>query len=90
MAGKFPTIQLKRAAMKKLTTHYIDGAFVKSRRREVMDIVGPIDGQVIARVTLAVLGSQQSILWDSMSRSTFEERYAELARDLNALEAKGR
>jgi PAS domain S-box-containing protein len=88
VAGKFSTIQLKRAAMKKITTHYIDGAFVESHRREVMDIVRPIDGQVIARVTLAVLGSQQSNLRDSMSRSTFEEQFAELARDLNALEAQ--
>jgi PAS domain S-box-containing protein len=74
--------------MKKLTTHYIDGAFVESHRREVMHIVRPIDGQVIARATLAVLGSQQSISWDSLSRSTFEEQYAELVRDLNALEAQ--
>jgi aldehyde dehydrogenase (NAD+) len=36
-----------------LTTHYIDGAFVASHGREVMDIIRPIDGQVIGRVTLA-------------------------------------
>src|SRR6266850_49593 len=39
--------------VKTLTTHYIDGAFVESHGREVMDIVRPTDGQVIARVTLA-------------------------------------
>ena len=36
-----------------LTTHYIDGAFVESHGREVMDIIKPTNGQVIARVTLA-------------------------------------
>src|SRR4029077_15900664 len=45
--------QLRRAAMKTITTHYIDGAFVESHGREVMDIIRPIDGQVIGRVTLA-------------------------------------
>ena len=39
--------------MKTITTHYIDGAFVESHGREVMDIVKPTNGQVIARVTLA-------------------------------------
>jgi aldehyde dehydrogenase (NAD+) len=36
-----------------LTTHYIDGAFVGSHGREVMDIFRPTDGQIIGRVTLA-------------------------------------
>jgi aldehyde dehydrogenase (NAD+) len=40
-------------AIKTLTTHYIDGAFVDSHGRELMDIVRPTDGRVIARVTLA-------------------------------------
>ena len=35
-----------------IKTHYIDGAFVESHGQEVMDIVRPTDGQVIARVTL--------------------------------------
>jgi aldehyde dehydrogenase (NAD+) len=39
--------------MKILTTHYIDGAFVESHGREVMDIVRPTDAEIIARVTLA-------------------------------------
>jgi aldehyde dehydrogenase (NAD+) len=39
--------------MKTLTTHYIDGAFVESHGRELMDIIKPTNGQVIARVTLA-------------------------------------
>ena len=39
--------------MKTITKHYIDGAFVGSHGTEVMDIIKPTDGQVIARVTLA-------------------------------------
>jgi aldehyde dehydrogenase (NAD+) len=39
--------------MKTITTHYIDGAFVESHGREVMDIVKPTNGQVIGRVMLA-------------------------------------
>ena len=40
-------------AIKTITTHYIDGAFVESHGREVMDIIRPTDSQVIACVTLA-------------------------------------
>jgi aldehyde dehydrogenase (NAD+) len=38
--------------MHTLTTHYIDGAFVESHGREVMDIIRPTDGQLIAQVNL--------------------------------------
>jgi aldehyde dehydrogenase (NAD+) len=38
--------------MKAITKHYIDGAFVESHGREVMDIIRPTDRQVIGRVTL--------------------------------------
>jgi aldehyde dehydrogenase (NAD+) len=41
-----------KGAIKTITTHYIDGAFVESHGQEVMDIIRPTDGQVIARVTL--------------------------------------
>jgi len=47
-----PTLT-EKATIKTLTTHYIDGAFVESHGREVMDIIKPTNGQVIARVTLA-------------------------------------
>jgi aldehyde dehydrogenase (NAD+) len=36
-----------------MTTHYIDGAFVESHGRQIMDIVRPTDGHVIGRVMLA-------------------------------------
>jgi len=35
-----------------ITTHYIDGAFIESHGREVMDIIKPANGQAIARATL--------------------------------------
>ena len=41
------------STIKTLTTHYIDGAFVESHGREVMDIIKPTNGTVIGRVTLA-------------------------------------
>ena len=43
----------EREAIKVITTHYIDGAFVESHGREVMNIIRPTDGQVIGSVTLA-------------------------------------
>jgi aldehyde dehydrogenase (NAD+) len=36
-----------------ITTHYIDGAFVESHGRQVMDIIRPTDGHMIGRVMLA-------------------------------------
>jgi acyl-CoA reductase-like NAD-dependent aldehyde dehydrogenase len=39
--------------MKTINTHYIDGSFVESHGREVMDIIKPTNGQLIGRVTLA-------------------------------------
>jgi aldehyde dehydrogenase (NAD+) len=36
-----------------ITTHYIDGAFVASHGREVMDIISPTNGTAIGRVALA-------------------------------------
>jgi aldehyde dehydrogenase (NAD+) len=38
--------------MNTITNHYIDGAFVESHGREVMDIIRPTNGQLIGRVTL--------------------------------------
>jgi aldehyde dehydrogenase (NAD+) len=39
--------------MKTITKHYIDGAFVESHGREVMDIVNPTNGKTIAKAMLA-------------------------------------
>ncbi|HEV2985669.1 MAG TPA: aldehyde dehydrogenase family protein [Vicinamibacterales bacterium] len=39
--------------MKTITKHYTDGAFVDSHGREVMEIINPTNGKMIARETLA-------------------------------------
>jgi acyl-CoA reductase-like NAD-dependent aldehyde dehydrogenase len=39
--------------IKTITSRYIDGSFVESHGREVIDIIKPTSGQVIACVTLA-------------------------------------
>jgi aldehyde dehydrogenase (NAD+) len=66
--------------IKTLTTHYIDGAFVESHGREVMDVIKPTNGKVIARVTLgdeedarrAIAGAKCAFA--EFSRTTKEER----------------
>jgi aldehyde dehydrogenase (NAD+) len=42
----------QRDTLETISSHYIDGAFVESHGREVMDIIRPTDGQTIGRVTL--------------------------------------
>ena len=75
--------------MKTIITHYIDGAFVESHGREVMDIVRPTDGQVIGRVTLADEQDTQRAIaaakraFATYGRSTKEER-AKILRRLHA------
>jgi len=71
-----------------LTTHYIDGAFVASHGREVMDIIRPTDGQVIGHVTLAdeedtrrAIAAAKSA-FPTFGRSTKEER-AKILRELH-------
>jgi aldehyde dehydrogenase (NAD+) len=76
----------KTNAIKTLTTHYIDGAFVDSHGREVMDIVKPTDGNVIGRVTLAdeedtrraIAAAKRAFV--TYGRSTKDERAAILRR----------
>jgi aldehyde dehydrogenase (NAD+) len=76
-----------KGTVKTLTRHYIDGAFVESHGREVMDVVRPTDGQVIARVTLADEGDKRRAIaaanraFATYGRSTVEER-AEILRRL--------
>jgi aldehyde dehydrogenase (NAD+) len=72
--------------MKTITTHYIDGAFVESHGREVIDIIRPTNGQVIGQVTLAdeedtrraIAAAQRAFA--SFGKSTKEERVAILRR----------
>src|ERR1700676_2490935 len=70
----------KSDTIKTITTHYIDGSFVESHGREVMDVIKPTNGQVIARVTLgdeedtrrAIAAAKGAFA--SFGRSTKEER----------------
>ena len=72
--------------MKTITTHYIDGAFVDSHGREVMDSINPTNGKVIGRVTLgneqdarqAIAAARRA--FESFSLTTKEERSAILRR----------
>ena len=78
----------KRNTIKAITTHYIDGAFVESHGREVMDIIRPTDGQVIERVTLADEEDARRAIaaarraFATYGRSTKDER-AKILRRLN-------
>ena len=83
-----------KVAVKTITTHYIDGAFVESHGCEVMDIINPTNGEVIAHVTLAdeedarraIAAAKQ--VFPSFGRTTKEER-SEILRNLhNAVSAR--
>ena len=72
--------------MKAITTHYIDGTFVKSHGREVMDIIKPTNGKAIASVTLgdeedarrAIAAAKRA--FTTFGRTTKEERTKLLQR----------
>jgi aldehyde dehydrogenase (NAD+) len=84
----------ERGAIKAITTHYIDGAFVESHGGEVMDIVRPTDGQLIGRVTLgdeedtrrAIAAARRAFA--TYGRSTKEERAKILRRMHDATSAR--
>src|ERR1700731_29706 len=71
---------MKSEKIKTITAHYIDGAFVESHGREVMDIVKPTNGKIIARVTMgdeedtrrAIAAAKRAFA--SFGRTTKEER----------------
>jgi aldehyde dehydrogenase (NAD+) len=80
--------------IKRITTHYIDGAFVESHGREVMEIIKPTTGTVIARVTLgdeedtrrAIAAAKRAFA--TYGRSTKEERAKILRRLHEAASAR--
>src|ERR1700739_1509705 len=43
----------EKNTIRTITTHYIDGAFVESHGREVIDVIKPTNGKVIDKATLA-------------------------------------
>ena len=79
--------------MKTISTHYIDGVFVESHGREVMDILRPTDGQVIGRATLADEEDTRRAItaakraFATYGRSTKEERANILRRLHDAVAA---
>ena len=76
----------QRDAIRTITTHYIDGAFVESHGRQVTDVIRPTDGRVIARIALAdeedtrraVAAAKRAFA--SFGRSNKEERQRLLRR----------
>src|SRR4029077_14367914 len=80
--------------IKTLTTHYIDGAFVESDGREVMDIIKPTNGKVIARVMLgdeedtrrAIAAAKRAFA--TFGKTTKEERAGTLRRLHQAVSAR--
>ena len=80
--------------IKTITTHYIDGAFVESHGREVMDIINPTNGKVIARVTLgdeedtrrAIAAARRAFV--TFGRTTKEERASCLRRLYDSASAR--
>jgi aldehyde dehydrogenase (NAD+) len=88
-----PTVT-EKDTVKTITTHYIDGAFVESHGREVMDILKPTNGQLIGRVTLgdeedtrrAIAAAKRAFA--SFSRTTKEERSHHLRQLHKAVSAR--
>ena len=74
--------------MKTITKHYIDGVFVESQGREVMDSINPSNGKVLARIMLAdkedalraIAAAKRAFA--SFARSAKEER-AKILRQLH-------
>ena len=84
----------KGDGIRTITTHYIDGAFVESHGREVMDIIKPTNGKVIGRVTLgdeedtrrAIAAARRAFV--TFGRTTKEERAAYLRQLHTAVSAR--
>src|SRR6202030_763236 len=80
--------------VKTITTRYVDGAFAEAHGREVMDVIRPTDGQVIARVTLADEEDTRRAIaaakraFATYGRSTKEERAKILRRLHQAASAR--
>ena len=80
--------------MNTITKHYIDGAFVESHGREVMEIINPTNRKVIAQVTLgdeddarrAIAAAKRAFA--RYGRSTKEERAKILRRLHEAVSAR--
>jgi len=84
----------KTDKIRTITTHYIDGAFVESHGREVMDIIKPTNKEVIARVMLgdeedtrrAIAAAKRAFA--TFGRATKEGRASALRRLHQAVSAR--
>jgi aldehyde dehydrogenase (NAD+) len=80
--------------LKTITTHYIDGAFMESHGREVMDMINPASGTVIAHVTLADEEDTRGAIaaakraFAGFSQTTKQERIALLRNLHDAVSAR--
>ncbi len=84
----------EKETIQTITTHYIDGAFVESHGREIMEIIRPTDSQVIGRVTLGdeqdtrrAIGAAKRA-FATYARTTKEERAKILCRLHEAASAR--
>jgi len=93
-AGDIMKTRAKSDAITTITTHYIDGSFVESHGGEVIDIIKPTNGRVIARVTLADAEDTRRAIgaatgaFAGFGRSTREERAKILRRLHEAASAR--
>jgi aldehyde dehydrogenase (NAD+) len=84
----------EKDTIRTITTHYIDGAFVESHGREVMDVIKPTNGKVIAKATLADEEDTRRAIasakraFTSFSRTTREERSRHLRQLHKAVSAR--
>ena len=80
--------------IRRITTHYIDGAFVESHGREVMDLINPANGELITRATLADEEDTRRAIaaakraFETFSRTTKKERAETLRRLHQAVMAR--
>jgi aldehyde dehydrogenase (NAD+) len=84
----------EKDTIRTITTHYIDGAFVESHGREVMDVIKPTNGKVIAKATLADEEDTRRAIaaakraFASFSHTTKEERSRYLRQLHKAVSAR--
>src|SRR6201981_3086020 len=84
----------EKDTIRTITTHYIDGAFVESHGREVMDVIKPTNRKVIAKATLgdeedtrrAIAAAKGA--FTSFSHTTREERSRYLRQLRKAVSAR--
>ena len=84
----------EKDTIRTITTHYIDGAFVESHGREVIDVIKPTNRKVIAKATLgdeedtrhAIAAAKRA--FTSFSHTTKEERSRYLRQLHQAVSAR--